>query len=64
MAKHTLKILRTPQDFLSMFRHFTTLWMKGLSDCNGNQTHNHLVRKRILKHLAKKLSVRLLTRLL
>ena len=24
-----------------------------LSDCNGTQTHNHLVRKRTLKHLAK-----------
>ena len=24
-----------------------------LSDCNGTRTHNHLVRKRILKHLAK-----------
>ena len=24
-----------------------------LSDCNGNRTHNHLVRKRKLNHLAK-----------
>ena len=24
-----------------------------LSDCNGNRTHNHLVRKRTLNHLAK-----------
>ena len=36
-----------------------------LSDCNGTRTHNHLVRKRTLKHLAKLakwLSVRLRTK--
>ena len=27
-----------------------------LSDCNGTQTHNQLVRKKTLKHLAKLLS--------
>ena len=27
--------------------------MIGLSDSNGTRTHNHLVRKRILNHLAK-----------
>ena len=33
MAKHTLKILTvfTPQDFYSMFGHFTTLCIKGLN---------------------------------
>ena len=24
-----------------------------LSDCNGTRTHNHLIRKRTLNHLAK-----------
>ena len=36
-----------------------------LSDCNGTRTHNHLVRKRTLNHLAslaKWLSVRLGTK--
>ena len=30
-----------------------------LTDCNGTRTHNYLVRKRTLNHLAKWLSVRL-----
>ena len=28
-------------------------WLWSLSGCNGTQTHNHLVRKRTLTHLAK-----------
>ena len=27
--------------------------ISALSDCNGTRTHNHLVRKRTLNHLAK-----------
>ena len=49
----TLKLKRNP--FLNLVNLF-------LSDYNGNQTHNHLVRKRTLKHstnLGKWLSVRL-----
>ena len=32
-------------------RNRRDIW--SLSDCNGSRTHNHLVRKRILNHLAK-----------
>ena len=28
-------------------------YLKISSECNGTQTHNHLVRKRTLNHLAK-----------
>ena len=30
-----------------------TLRKQYLSDCNGTRTHNHLIRKRTLNHLAK-----------
>ena len=36
-----------------MFGYFTTLCMKGLSDCNGIWAHNHLGRKRTLNHVDK-----------
>ena len=35
----------------SPFNHFAQ--MAFIGDCNGIQTHNHLVRKRTLNHLAK-----------
>ena len=34
-----------------IFKKKKTLFL--LSDCNGTQTHNHLVRKRTLNHFAK-----------
>ena len=38
--------------FVDSFYHFwLTVRFKG--DCNGNRTHNHLVRKRTLNYLAK-----------
>ena len=38
--------------FLKSF-HFSNLIMKLFSDCNGTRTHNQLVRKQTLNHLAK-----------
>ena len=39
-------------NYLSVFNHFVELALKGLSDCNGTGTHNHLVHKETLNHLA------------
>ena len=45
----TLYICLNTKELDSLSRH--DIW--SLSDCNGTQTHNHLVRKQTLNHLSK-----------
>ena len=52
-VKYTQTIHQLLQmNYLSVFNHFVGLALKGLSDCNGTGTHNHLVHKQTLNHLA------------
>ena len=41
------------KDTRSNFEIVKSLYNELLSDCNGTRTHNHLVHKRTLNHLAK-----------
>ena len=44
------------EDLLQVFSIYYIVryyWVSRLDDCNGTRSHNHLVRKRILNHLAK-----------
>ena len=43
--------LNVKELFTQNTRLFWSIW--SLSECNGIRTHNHLARKRTLKHLAK-----------
>ena len=48
-------LLKTNQQGLRKLYYFKLrkCCIPRLSDCNGTRTHNHLVRKRTLNHLAK-----------
>ena len=48
-SESTLYICLNVKELLA--RNRRDIW--SLSDCNGTRTHNHLVRKRTLNHLAK-----------
>ena len=48
-SESTLYSCLNVKELLARSRHH--IWR--LSDCNGTRTHNHLVRKRTLNHLAK-----------
>ena len=48
-SESSLFVCRDIKEFLAVNRH--QIW--NLSTCNGRRTHNHLVRKRTLKYLAK-----------
>ena len=48
-----LKIFKFLSWHFGQVEETTWLERQGLSDCNRTRTHNHLVRKRTLNHLAK-----------
>ena len=49
----------TPSPFTSSiaFKKLSLRWMLPLIECNGIQTHNHLVRKQRLSHLPKRKNI-------
>ena len=60
-----LNAVETTAQEASTYARENREYIEGLNDCNGTRTHNHLVRKRTLNHLAslaKWLSVRLRTK--
>ena len=52
-SKMFTKELKNSLKFLEMFALLLMIWPLCLIECNWNPTHNHLVHKRTLKHLAK-----------